>query len=101
MSRGLGKTESRIIDYLDEKARIAKSTELKTIQSYASTAELAEKLKIASDSVCQAISSLVKNERIRVYPNGRRRNRYFGSLILPCVNPEEISRKVQSILSTN
>lgn len=94
-------TERRILEYLDEKAKRSKVTEVKTIKAYATTSEIAEKLTISSDCICQAINALGRSGRIRIYPNGRRRNRYFGSLALPRITSEEIFSTVQSILSTN
>jgi DNA-binding MarR family transcriptional regulator len=101
MCRGLGRTELRILEYLEEKAKSSKVTELKTIESYARTSEIAEKIRISADCVCQAIDSLEKGGRIRRYPNGRKRNRYFGSLILPPTTEDEVSRSALVILSTN
>ena len=101
MSKGLGKTEKLILEYLDEKAKRSKVTQLKTIESYASTSEIAEKLHFSPAVVCQAINALGKSGQIRIYPNGRRRNRYFGSALLPIITEEELSRTFETILSVS
>jgi DNA-binding MarR family transcriptional regulator len=101
LSRGLGKTELRILEYLNEKARRSRVDEKRTIACYANTSELAESIGISSACVCQAVNALIRAGRIAIYPNGRKRNRYFGSLILPRVDQQEVSVKVQNILSTN
>lgn len=101
MSRGLGRTERLILEYLDEKAKRGTVTQVKTIAAYANTSEIAENLQIKQDSVCQAINALGRSGRVRIYPNGRKRDRYFGSLILPSIGKEEMSSIFQTILSTN
>ena len=101
LSRGLGKIERVVLEYLDEKAKQSSMTELKTVQSYASTSEIAGKLGIAHDCVCQAVNALWKSGRIKIYPNGRKRNRYFGSVTLPEVSQQEVSSALRGILSTN
>ena len=93
MSIGFGITELRILEYLDDKAKRSKKADLKTIKSYANTSEISKQLLISQDVVCQAITALCKVGRIKIYPNGRKRNRYFGSLILPAVTEKEIASR--------
>ena len=101
LSRGLGRVEKRILEYLDEKAKRSKVTQLKTIESYVSTSEISERLDLSGAVVCQAINALGKSGQIRIYPNGRRRNRYFGSALLPIITEEELSRTFETILSVS
>ncbi len=61
MSRGLGRTEQRILEYLDEKAKRSKVSEMKTVESYASTSEIGERLVISSDCVCQVSQCTYEN----------------------------------------
>jgi hypothetical protein len=90
MSKGLGKVQSLVLSYLDQKAKLSRVTTFNTVEPYATTTEISANLKVRLDTVCQAVESLVAQKKIRVYPNGRKRNRFFGSLILPSISEKEI-----------
>jgi hypothetical protein len=99
MSRGLGRVQRLILDYLDDKAKESQVTKFQTVEAYADTTEISRKLSIRSDIVCQAIDSLIIQNRIRMYPNGRRRDRFYGSLVLPSLLEEEVlSTATRSLL---
>ena len=87
-----------VLVYLDNKAKESRVTALKTVEAYATATELARKLKVRLDTVCQALDSLVSQNRVRTYPNGRKRNRYYGSLILPIITGEEILSASRALL---
>ncbi len=100
MSRGLGKVQKLILDYLENKAKRSKIDVLRTVESYANAKELSIKLHTRSDVVSQAISSLIRRKEIMVYPNGRQRDRYYGSLILPSLTEEDIPAAAFAYIST-
>jgi len=90
MSRGLGRVQRLILDYLDDKAKRSQVTTFQTVEAYADATEISRSLKIRMDIVCQAVDSLIIQNRIRVYPNGRHRDRFYGSLVLPSLLEEEV-----------
>lgn len=99
MSRGLGKVQRRVLNYLDRKAKESKVTSFKTTEAYATATEMAMRLKVRLDTICQAVDSLSSQKRIRIYPNGRRRNRFYGSLILPTISEEDIFKAGKMLLN--
>ncbi|SRR5579875_1716704 len=101
MCRGLGRIQRLVLGYLDEKAKTSNAKELKTVKAYASASEITHYFKIRSDVLCQATDSLIKRKRIRVYPNGRKRNRHYGSTTLPSIEAEDVAKAMTNVLSTN
>lgn len=96
---GTGKVQRLILDYLDLKAKGSKVTNFKTIESYATAKELSTYLQIRLDIVCQAVDSLLVQNKIRIFPNGRRRNRFYGSLILSNITDEEVDLASKMLLN--
>lgn len=90
MGRGLGSTQRGIIQFLEKKATESKITSRLTIESYANVQEITAALDESSDAVCQALSGLLKRGCIRIYPNNRKRNRYYGSSDLPLVTQNDV-----------
>ena len=100
MSRGLGRVQRLILDYLDDKAKRSKVTTFQTVEAYADATEISSRrLKIRVDIVCQAVDSLIIQDRIRVYPNGRRRDRFYGSPVLPSLLEGEVLSTGYQIVS--
>ena len=99
MSRGLGRLQREILDYVETKAKDSKLHHLKTVKVYADTAELSEKLHIPNNQICQAVDSLVRMNKLRIYPNNRKRNRYYGAMLLPEITFDEMLASTRAIVS--
>lgn len=98
MGRGLGHLQKSIINYLDNKAANFKGDSGLTVQSYANLQEITTALDESSDAICQALSALIRRGWVRIYPNNRKRDRYYGTARLPIISSDEVSCVVGALL---
>ncbi len=99
MGRGLGSIQRGIIQFLEKKAIESRVASRLTIESYANVQEITTALNESSDTVCQALSGLIRRGSIRIYPNNRKRNRYYGSSVLPYITENEVKTASASFLN--
>lgn len=99
MGRGLGHLQRSIISYLDTKAENSNNDSGLTVQSYANLQEITTALNESSDAICQALSALIRRGWVKIYPNNRRRDRYYGTAKLPVISPSEITSAASTLLT--
>lgn len=99
MGRGLGRLQKSVISYLDRKAEKSEIDSALTVQSYANLQEIASALGESSDAICQALSALIRRGWVRIYPNNRKRDRYYGTAKLPPLTSSEVNYAVQNLLT--
>lgn len=100
LGRGLGHLQRSIISYLDTKAENSKNDSGLTVQSYANLREITTALNESSDAICQALSALIRRGWVRIYPNNRRRDRYYGTAKLPAISSSEIANATTALLTS-
>lgn len=98
MGRGLGHLQKSIITYLDKKARDFSEDAGLTVQSYANLQEITVALNESSDAICQALSALIRRGWVKIYPNNRKRDRYYGAAKLPEITSTEVNNAVSAML---
>ncbi|MDG6997845.1 MAG: hypothetical protein JRN15_01885 [Nitrososphaerota archaeon] len=101
MGRGLGHLQRSIIRYLDTKAKNSNIDSGLTVQSYANLQEITTALNESSDAICQALSALIRRGWVKIYPNNRKRDRYYGTAKLPVVTSTEVKNAVSTLLTNN
>lgn len=99
MGRGLGHLQRSIISYLERKAANTDFDSALTVQSYANLQEITAALNESSDAICQALSALIKRGWVKIYPNNRRRDRFYGTATLPIVTSNDVADAVSNILA--
>lgn len=99
MGRGLGQLQKNIIDYLNTKAENSENDYGLTVQSYANLIEITTALNESSDAICQALSALIRRGWVRIYPNDRKRDRYYGIARLPAISSSEIKSAASALLA--
>lgn len=86
-----------IIAYLDLKAVRTQQLNKTDPAPYATAFELSEQLDALMPCVCRSLSILKNQGRIRVFPrkSPERRNRRYGSMILPRVDYDELVKEMK------
>ena len=99
VGRGLGHLQRSIISYLERKAANSDLDSALTVQSYANLQEITAALNESSDAICQALSALIKRGWVRIYPNNRKRDRFYGTAKLPSITSNDVSEAVGKMLT--
>jgi hypothetical protein len=99
MGRGLGRLQRNVIGYLENKAKNCEADSTLTVQAYANLQEITSALGESSDAICQALSALIRRGWVKIYPNNRRRDRYYGTSKLPQLTSIEINSLVNNLLA--
>jgi hypothetical protein len=85
-----GPVMRKIAEYLDSKADRFPPKSILDIRAYATIAEISSAIGAKPNSVWNAIQRLMFSGKIRIYENGQKRKKKYGSHRLPPVHVEDL-----------
>jgi hypothetical protein len=91
-----GRVMRKIAEYLDSKADRFPPESILDIRAYATITEISSAIGERRDVVWKSIQRLLVSGKIRVYENGEKRKKKYGSWRLPQVRVEDLRSLISS-----